>query len=231
MTNDLTLIISLISLGFFGGFSHCSGMCGPFVITQVSQNLQQIPLDKFTNFQKLKNLALLPYHLGRISTYSIIGFFSAFLTKNISEFPAFKFLSATLLILASLFFLTLLFERKILSFKLPFLKSVTSFFGRKFSFLFKNPRGIKGYFLGLVLGFIPCGLLYGAFLIAAAISTPSLAMLGMIGFGLATFPALFLSALGGGFLIKYSGFKILTKIIIALNAVMLFLMSLKIIIF
>ena len=30
--------------------------------------------------------------------------------------------------------------------------------------LFKNPKGLNGSFLGIVLGFIPCGLLYGAFL-------------------------------------------------------------------
>ena len=38
--------------------------------------------------------------------------------------------------------------------------------------LFKNPLGCKGYILGLMLGFIPCGMLYGAFAIASAFSFP-----------------------------------------------------------
>jgi sulfite exporter TauE/SafE len=229
MNSDLTLILSLLSLGFFGGFSHCAGMCGPFVITQVSQNLQNIPLTKYSNFQRLKNFALMPYHLGRISTYALIGFLSSLIAQNISDFSAFKFLSAFLMIAASIFFLTLLFDRKLLRFKLPFLESATTFFIKKLSFFFSNPRGFKGYILGLILGFIPCGLLYGAFLISAAISTPFLAAVGMLIFGIATFPALFLSGTCGHFLLKFSGFKILTKLVIALNAIMLFLMAFKII--
>lgn len=227
--DDITLILSLISLGFFGGFSHCAGMCGPFVITQVSQNLQNTSLENFSNFQKLKSYALLPYQLGRISTYSLIGFFCAFFSKNLDEFFHFRIFSAILLFLAALFFLALLFERKLLRFKLPFLKTATSFFLKKFSIFFQNPQGIKGYILGLILGFIPCGLLYGAFLISAAISNPILAAFGMFCFGLATFPSLFLTACGGHVLLKFSGFKILTKIVIAINAIMLFLMALKLI--
>jgi sulfite exporter TauE/SafE len=229
MESDLTLILSLISLGFFGGFSHCASMCGPFVITQVSQNLKNTPLENFSNFQKLKNYALLPYQLGRITTYSLIGFFCAFFSQNIDDLFHFRIFSAALLLIASLFFLTLLFERNLLRFKLPFLESLASFFLKKFSVFFIDPRGIRGYFLGLVLGLIPCGLLYGAFLIAATISQPILATFGMFLFGLATFPSLFLTACGGHFLIKFSGFKILTKLVIAINAIMLLFMSLKLI--
>ncbi len=229
--NDFALIFSLISLGFFGGFSHCIGMCGPFVLTQVSNNLQKIPLEKFSNFQRLKNFALLPYHLGRISTYSFIGFLSSFFAKNIADFFHFRILSAAILFLAALFFLNVFFEKKLLRFKSPFLEIAALFFPKKFSqkinFLFQNPRGFRGYFLGIILGFIPCGLLYGAFLIAAAISNPFLAAAGMFFFGLATFPALFFTALSGHVLLKFSGLKFVSKTIILLNATMLFLMSLK----
>lgn len=226
--SDLTLIFSLISLGFFGGFSHCIGMCSPFVITQISYNLQKMPVEKFSTFQKLKSFAVIPYHLGRITTYSFIGFLSAFITETINDFSEFKILSVILLILAALFFLTLLFERKLLPFKLPFLESLALFFGKKFQRFFTNPKGINGYILGLILGFIPCGLLYGAFLIAANISNPFLAAFAMFCFGVSTFPALFIGGFGGNALVKFAGFKILSKIIIALNAVALLLMAIKI---
>lgn len=229
MTEDFALIFSLISLGFFGGFSHCVGMCGPFVMTQVSSNFQKIPLQNFSTFQKLKGLALVPYHLGRITTYSLIGFFSSLLTQNIQEFFNFKILAATFLFLASLFFFNLFFEKKILRFKSKFLESATSFFSRKTAFLFQNPQGFRGYFLGLILGFIPCGLLYGAFLIAAAIQNPLLAALGMFLFGMTTFPALFLTALGSNFMLKFSNVKFIAKLAILINAIMLFLMAIKLI--
>lgn len=194
MTDDLALIFSLFTLGFFNGFSHCALMCGPFVLTQVSNNLQKIPLQNFSAFKKLKSLALLPYQLGRISTYSLIGFFCSLLTKNIEDFFHFRIFSAALLLFAGLFFFNLAFDKKLLPFKSLLLKKPADFFAKKISFLFRNPTGFTGYILGLILGFIPCGLLYGAFLIAAAISNPFLAAIGMVFFGLATFPALFLTA-------------------------------------
>lgn len=221
MPKDFTLILSLISLGFFGGFSHCIGMCGPFVITQTASRLEKIPLEKFSQFERLKNFALLPYHLGRITTYSFIGFFCSFLSKNIRDLLEFDFLSSILLLLASIsFFFT---------FKSSILQSAP-FFPKKFSgFLFQDPRGFRGYLLGLILGFIPCGLLYSAFLISAAISNPFLAALGLCLFGLATFPSLFLTACGGGILQKFPEFKFIAKGLILLNGIVLLLMAIKLI--
>ena len=110
--NDITLIFSLISLGFLGGFSHCVGMCAPFVLTQVANRLEKTPLEKFSNFQRLKNFALLPYHLGRITTYSFLGFFCSFFTQNIQDFVGFKIFSAAFLFMASALFFGMIFEKK-----------------------------------------------------------------------------------------------------------------------
>ena len=230
MPNDFTLIFSLTSLGFFGGFTHCVGMCGPFVITQTTNRLAQLPLEKFYGFERLKNLALLPYQFGRITTYSLIGFLSSLLAENIGDLVGFRFLSAFLLMLASAFFFSLVFGGKLkLSFKSPILQRFAFFTLKKISYLFQNPRGFRGYILGLILGFIPCGLLYGAFLISAAISNPFLAAIGMCFFGLATFPSLFLTACGGSFLQKFSEFKIIAKALIMLNGIILTLMAIKLI--
>lgn len=238
--NDSTLILSLISLGLFGGFTHCVGMCGPFVLTQVSNRLQKTSLSNFSNFQRLKNLALLPYHLGRITTYSVLGFFCSFLTTNIQEFIGFRIFSAIFLIIAAMIFLNLFFERNIwaglklpqkirLPFKSKFLKNSASFFSKKISFLFQNPQGLNGYFLGIILGFIPCGLLYAAFLIAGTIENPLLAAIGMIFFGISTFPSLFLTACGGHIFTKIPEFRFIAKAMILLNIVMLVLMVMKLV--
>jgi hypothetical protein len=230
MTSDFTLVLSLLSLGFFGGFSHCIGMCGPFVLTQVSNRLQKISIENFSQFQRLKNLALLPYHLGRITTYSVIGFICSLCNKNIQDLLKFKMISALLLLFASLFFLSLFFEKKFffrLRFKSKFLENFLSFFSKKISFLFLKPQGFNGYLLGIILGFIPCGLLYGAFLIAAAISNAFFAGVGMFCFGIATFPALFFTAFGSNFLLKFSEFKIIAKTAILINSILLLLMAIK----
>ncbi len=241
MTENFTLFFSLISLGFFGGFSHCIGMCGPFVLTQVNSRLQKMPLEKFSGFERLKSFALLPYHLGRITTYSFLGFVCSVFTTSVKEFTGFRFLSAALLLGAAMFFLNLFFDKKFLRsptifkkirlpFKTKFLKVRALFFDKRISHLFQNPQGLRGYALGLVLGFIPCGLLYAAFLIAGASTRPLFAATGMFLFGLSTFPSLFLTASGGYVLAKFPEFKLVAKALILLNIIMLILMAAKVLI-
>ncbi len=240
--HNFTIIFSLASLGFFGGFTHCSGMCGPFVLTQVSNRLQNIPLNKFSNFEKLRNLALMPYHLGRITTYAFIGFFCSLIATNIKNLDQFNHLAGLMLLIAATIFLRNFYQ----SFYPKFLSKNLSQL-KKFSFLpnlpkiktplflknlFNNPRGLNGYFLGIILGFIPCGLLYGAFALAAAINNPIFAALAMFIFGITTFPALFLTASGGYIFLKLTSanFKIISKIIILINIITLAVMGVGLII-
>jgi sulfite exporter TauE/SafE len=233
--HDIKLFFSLFSLGIFGGFSHCIGMCGPFVITQASQKIKNIEIEKYSNFEKLKSFALLPYHLGRITTYAFIGFFTNIMSKEIVDFFNFKKFSAFTLLIASFFFINIFFEKKflIISKKIKPLKtnklnkSLINLIFFKINFLFKNPEGFNGYLIGLILGFIPCGLLYGAFAITLSFSNSFNALIGMIIFGLSTFPALFISAFIGSFGIKISNFKIIAKIMIIINIIMLLMMSFK----
>lgn len=242
--NDIVLIYSLITLGFFGGFSHCIGMCGPFVITQSQNRLQNIAISDYNNFQRIKNLALLPYHLGRITTYGILGGFSSVLATNIQNFIGFKIISAVFLAIAIMIFLNIFFEQKKFSilvkyskfgllFKTTKINFLPSFFKKKISsilkILFQNPVGIKGYILGILLGFIPCGLLYSALLICGNFESFLLATLAMIFFGLSTFPPLFLTTLGMDFFKKTSKFYLIGKIFILINILTLSVMLAKII--
>ena len=215
-------------------------MCGPFVITQVSNRLAKIPSEKFSHFEKLKNLALLPYHLGRITTYAIIGGFCSLFRQTIEEFTNFRILSISFLLIASLMFLNLFFEQKLLKFikKLPFksrtlkIYSLFKVFSKlPLNNLFQNPQGFRGYVLGIFLGFIPCGLLYAAFLLSASITKPLLAMVAMVLFGISTFPSLFLTASGGYIFFKFLNkeFKIISKIIILINSITLFIMAISLI--
>ena len=56
--------------------------------------------------------------------------------------------------------------------------------------LFAAPAGARGYLLGLVLGFIPCGLLYGALAAAAATGDVLRGIAGMLAFSVGTLPSL-----------------------------------------
>ena len=62
MLSTETLFLLYLSTGFTIGFGHCIGMCGPIVVS-FSLNLKE----------KSIFIPQLLYHLGRITTYAILG--------------------------------------------------------------------------------------------------------------------------------------------------------------
>ena len=230
---ELTLFLTLFNLGFFGGFLHCSSMCSPFVIHQVSSRLSSQNIESYKGFTKLKNIALLPYHLGRITTYSFIGAGCSYFAQNLRNFEKFNILSGFLLVFAGSLMIFMVFNRKIVKFSIIsiILSKFPKFilFKNILSFLFNNPTSYRGYILGLILGFLPCGLLYSAFIIAATISSPAQAFVAIFIFGVSTFPALFLVALAGHSLLNYTKnyLKIIARLVILINSVTIIIMGLN----
>ncbi len=250
------LIFSLISMGFFGGFTHCVGMCSPFVFSQINNRLTNIKIEDYNLFSKIRNLSLISYHLGRITTYGLIGFLISMVGTGFSNNVFFKIIASTFLFVASISFLKVCFvdrkksknfkfsffyKIKFLINKFLFIESLKNFFRKQINILslkivsktigklIVNPTGFRGYFLGLLLGFIPCGLLYSAFMTVAVIDKPIIAMTGMILFGFATVPALLVSGIGGYFILGNLKFVWLFRIISITNFLLLNFMALKII--
>lgn len=241
-SSDFNLIFSLISIGFFGGFTHCITMCGPFVISQVSANLSKTKLQDYRGFTKITNLALIPYHLGRLTTYATIGLITNLLSNSLDNYIGFKLFGSLMMLLAIIFFVNLFIKQNNFSFlhkfyilpkKLFFLKKYFGFFNlyskliANISILLNNSSGFKGYLLGIILGFLPCGMLYGAFAIASNFSSPAIAFIGMACFALSTFLALFWVGFFAKLSFKLPEFKIIANIIIGINILMLFKMFLK----
>ena len=56
--------------------------------------------------------------------------------------------------------------------------------------LFASPFGLRGWLLGMALGFIPCGLLYAALAAAASGGNPIAGAAGMLAFAAGTVPML-----------------------------------------
>lgn len=67
------LFTSLFAAGLLGSMTHCVGMCGPFVAGQVVARLEARPAADMREFHRLTGAALLPYHLGRTTTYAGSG--------------------------------------------------------------------------------------------------------------------------------------------------------------
>ncbi len=166
-----------ISIGFLGSF-HCVGMCGPIALS--------LPILHERRSKRLLLVAL--YNLGRASTYALLGAMFGFIGNRffltgyqqlfsiiIGSLILFILIGGRFLNLEKLFFKN--FHQKVQLLLSKYL------FGRKSSRHF--------YFIGMINGLLPCGLVYLA--VASAASTGSVltgAML-MFAFGLGTFPLMF----------------------------------------
>jgi sulfite exporter TauE/SafE len=192
------VLTTLLAAGAVGSFTHCAGMCGPFVMAQTTARLSAVPAGDISEWGRLRGAALLPYHLGRITTYAALGVLTSGLARAVVMTTGFKALSAFMLLAAGILFLTAAFkDTKLASWKisLPQFGRIQSSIASKAGAFLLRPTGINGYIAGVLLGFLPCGLLYSALLIAGS-ATPGVAAAGMALFGLGTVPALFAVSYG-----------------------------------
>ena len=190
---DGGLLLALLTAGLVGGVTHCAGMCGPFVLAQVTARLERVPAARMSEFHRLAGAAVLPYHLGRATSYAAVGAVAATVAGHVAALPGLKWLSVALLGFAALFFLG--YAVRGLSAWVPaFDGAARRWWGDRVARLarplFGNPTGWRGYGLGVALGFIPCGLLYAALAAAAATGDAVAGGLAMLAFAAGTVPAL-----------------------------------------
>ena len=182
-----------------GGFSHCTWMCAPFVLAQTD--------DKPT-FRKFSANLLLPYHFGRMTTYVLLAILVSSVINLAFVFSDMKSLIAVpLLIIAGLIFMVSAFPR--LAEIFPWVMRVQAGVPYKYisNFVSKASqyKGFGGrYLLGVLLGFMPCGLVVSALMASATAPNVYLSALAMGAFTLGTVPALMMVAFGGqAFKYKY----------------------------
>lgn len=185
---------SLFLAGLVGGFGHCAGMCGPFVLAQGLARLEKVPASAMSELTRLAGAALVPYHAGRATSYAALGGLGAALAGGAAALTGARMLSPVLLGLAALAFIALGLGR--LGWMVKSGGGGESSAGRVLARLarplFADPRGGRGFALGVVLGFLPCGLLYAALATAAATADPLAGVFAMLAFAAGTVPALVL---------------------------------------
>ena len=227
ISTETGLVSSLFLAGLFGGVTHCSVMCGPFVLAQSSKDADA----KGGIISKLSGSALMPYHLGRMTTYVLLALgVSTILNLALitSEFR--HILSAFMLGLAGLIFLVS--SIKSLSDIFPWVARL------HIPMMFKVPSLLlsrissqsslwKNYAIGVLLGFMPCGLVLAALMATSTASNPLMAALAMSAFTFGTMPALWGVAFAGqnaqGFNTQLK--KYFSSSAMVLSAVMLFLLA------
>jgi hypothetical protein len=162
---------------------HCVQMCGPLVLSY------SLPMGRSLRGH-------LFYNLGRIATYSMLGaaagaigsvFHLAGRLVGIEKSAA--IVAGVLMIVAGILISGVAPTGSLV--QIGGRLNVTSLFSRSIGRLIasRNPRSKLG--LGMVLGFIPCGMVYAAMFRAIAAEGPLGGALAMMAFGLGTSSSLF----------------------------------------
>jgi sulfite exporter TauE/SafE len=190
---SLGLPLTLMLAGLVGGATHCAGMCGPFVLAQVGARLDRTGAAPYGEVRRLAGAALVPYHLGRATTYALLGAAAGSLAGGAATLPFMGWLPSAMLALAGLVLLSQAVARG--ARLLPRRAGagpgrLSTAVARLSAPLLADPRGWRGYALGVVLGFLPCGLLWGALAAAGGAGGAAAGALAMAAFALGTVPAL-----------------------------------------
>src|SRR5512139_1475781 len=186
------LSMSLFFAGVAGSLIHCAGMCGPFVLGQVMSDAERRPAEAYGEWRRLAGAALAPYHLGRLATDTALGAVAGTATALFTSTAMFAWLSGALLVVAAVLLSLQAFGLATAT-RSPLAPLLTRLAGP----LSSSHSPAARYALGVVLGFLPCGLLYGALAAAAGTASIGQGALAMAAFALGTVPALVAVGWGG----------------------------------
>ncbi len=206
------------TVGLFGSL-HCVGMCGPIAAA--------LPYSSNSKMYMVRNILL--YNLGRILTYGFLGFLFGLLGLSFSLVGFQQFISVfigALFLLAGLFSFNL--EKTLL--KWTWTNRIYFFVKSRLSILLQKKSIHPFFFIGLMNGLLPCGLVYVA--LAGAISSGSLegGVGWMVAFGLGTVPLMLVAGFSGN-LVSISlrnYFKKAYPIILLVFAILLIIRGLEV---
>lgn len=179
-------LLALFIVGLLGG-GHCAGMCGGIVGALSLQSPQG---------GGAAVLVHLAYNFGRIGSYMLAGLFAGLLGQAAGNLLAVQnglYLFASLMLIAMGLYLLGLTQ-----FLAPFERGGQALWQRvqPLTKRFLPVRGVaQALPLGLLWGWLPCGLVYSALTTALASGSAGKGALLMLAFGLGTLPNLLLAGL------------------------------------
>lgn len=179
------MIWSAFTIGLLGSL-HCVGMCGPIALA--------LPQDQQNRWLAVWKVLL--YNFGRATTYIFLGaaiglvsqgLFLAQLQKSVS------IVLGILLIIIALFSINV--ESRLL--KANAVSRFYFFLKQQLARFMGSNRSLSFFKIGLLNGFLPCGLVYMAIVGALSVGGFANSILFMLLFGLGTMPLMLATALAG----------------------------------
>lgn len=176
-------LISAFLVGLLGG-GHCIGMCGGIVSAVTLAMPGQRP----------RVAQLVAYNAGRISSYTVAGVVagvvgaSGFFLSHVLPVEKLLYALASLMLVVLGLYLAGLWQGVLV------LERLGAALWKRIQPLSRNFMPLKSapqaYLLGMVMGWLPCGLVYSVLVAALATGDPLQGGLLMLAFGLGTLPTL-----------------------------------------
>jgi uncharacterized protein len=170
------MLIAALFLGIISSL-HCIGMCGPIALL--------LPVDRANTSRKA--LQILLYHLGRLTAYGVLGFVFGLLGRGFYLAGMQQQLS---IVVGILMIAIALIPEKVFArynFSQPVYRAIAavkSHLGQQFKR--KSPDAL--FTIGLLNGFLPCGMVYAALFGALAMPRLTESVGYMLLYGLGTMP-------------------------------------------
>ena len=156
---------------------HCIGMCGPIAM--------MLPVDRNNPAKKVTQI--MTYHIGRLTAYGTIGLLFGLIGKGFFMAGMQQKLS---IFIGVLMLLVVLIPQKVVArynFSKPIFKIISKV-KQHLGSQFKNKSYKSLFTIGLLNGFLPCGMVYVALFGAMAMQSASFGIVYMLLFGLGTVP-------------------------------------------
>lgn len=191
------MLLSNLALAFVTGiissFGHCLGMCGGIVAIYSARRASQVAEDGTKPVLWMRVASFLPLHLGRITTYMFLGALIGLAGALLDQASGLMGWQGVFSVLVGIAMLLVSFS--LMGFLPPIEMALASLTGGSSSM--GRMRGLFGkrsifatLALGVLWGFLPCGLVFAMLVVAARTQTWWGGALTMLAFGLGTVPTL-----------------------------------------
>jgi len=187
----MSISAEIIGAAFIMGLAgslHCIGMCGPLALS--------LPVSHSNNLSRISGGFI--YNSGRILSYASMGLIFGSLGNLII---AAKWQNSLSIGLGIIILLYLLFPKKYFHFSTATtLAKPFMLLRQQLGKLFQSKKLSSLFFIGVLNGFLPCGLVYLALTSSAISASPVSGGMFMLFFGIGTFPMMFATVLMGNYL-------------------------------